>query len=115
MMPDDPRLPVYSIAPSGRAPVNVLRPVRTHSARAQSILRERLLSGELAPGTRLFEVATAEALAISRPPVREAMARMAEEGLLERAPGVSVGDIRNATAGRLLVEGDIPEMELGRA
>lgn len=30
--------------------------------------------------------------------------------LLERAPGVSVGDIKNATAGTLIVEGDIPEM-----
>ena len=30
--------------------------------------------------------------------------------LIERAPGVSVEDIQNATAGRLIVEGDIPEM-----
>ena len=32
--------------------------------------------------------------------------------LLERAPGVSVEDIKNATEGRLVVEGDIPEMKL---
>ncbi len=32
--------------------------------------------------------------------------------LLERAPGVSVDDIRKATAGKLIVEVDIPEMEL---
>jgi len=32
--------------------------------------------------------------------------------LLERAPGVSVEEIRNATAGRLVVDGDIPEMKL---
>lgn len=30
--------------------------------------------------------------------------------LLERAPGVSVDDIRKATAGKLIVEGEIPEM-----
>lgn len=30
--------------------------------------------------------------------------------LLERAPGVSVEQIKNATAGRLVVEGEIPEM-----
>jgi len=30
--------------------------------------------------------------------------------LIERAPGVSVSDIKNATDGALLVEGDIPEM-----
>lgn len=32
--------------------------------------------------------------------------------LLERAPGISVGQIKNATAGRLIVEGIIPEMKL---
>lgn len=32
--------------------------------------------------------------------------------LLERAPGVSVAQIKNATEGRLLVEGEIPEMML---
>ena len=32
--------------------------------------------------------------------------------LLERAPGVSVADIQAATEGRLVVEGDIPEMVL---
>src|ERR1043165_1729150 len=30
--------------------------------------------------------------------------------LLERAPGVTVEDIKKATTGRLIVEGDIPEM-----
>jgi len=32
--------------------------------------------------------------------------------LLERAPGVSVEAIKNATEGELIVEGDIPEMKL---
>lgn len=32
--------------------------------------------------------------------------------LLERAPGVSVEQIKDATEGRLIVEGDIPEMQL---
>lgn len=32
--------------------------------------------------------------------------------LIERAPGVSVEEIKNATEGRLVVEGDIPEMAL---
>lgn len=32
--------------------------------------------------------------------------------LLERAPGVSVEEIKNKTAGRLVVKGDIPEMQI---
>ena len=32
--------------------------------------------------------------------------------LLERAPGISVEQIRNATAGKLIIEGAIPEMVL---
>jgi 3-oxoacid CoA-transferase subunit B len=32
--------------------------------------------------------------------------------LIERAPGVSVDEIRSATKGKLVVEGDIPEMKL---
>ncbi len=30
--------------------------------------------------------------------------------LLERAPGISIEEIKNATAGKLIIEGDIPEM-----
>ena len=33
--------------------------------------------------------------------------------LLETAPGVSVDQVKQATAGKLIVEGDIPEMQLG--
>ncbi len=58
---------------------------KTHAIRAQIELRKRILSGELAGGTRLFEVPLAEQLEISRTPIREAMSRLAEEGLLERA------------------------------
>jgi len=32
--------------------------------------------------------------------------------LLERAPGVSVEEIKNATQGNLIIEGDIPEMDI---
>lgn len=32
--------------------------------------------------------------------------------LIERAPGVSVEEIKNATQGRLVVEGEIPEMKI---
>lgn len=43
-----------------------------------------------------------------------AVMEISDQGFLlkERAPGVSVEDIQNATAGKLIVEGDIPEMKL---
>lgn len=44
-----------------------------------------------------------------------AVLEVLEEGgfkLLERAPGISVDEIRNATRGKLIIEGEIPEMEL---
>ncbi len=59
----------------------------THSKRALFDLRQRIISGNIPGGTRLYEVALAEELAISRTPVREAMSRLTEEGLLERVAG----------------------------
>ncbi|MEW7289397.1 CoA transferase subunit B [Aquimarina sp. 2304DJ70-9] len=43
-----------------------------------------------------------------------ALLEITEDGfkLLERAPGVSVEDIKKATEGSLIIEGDIPEMKL---
>jgi len=43
-----------------------------------------------------------------------AVIEVTEKGfkLLERAPGVSVEDIKKATEGTLIIEGDIPEMKL---
>ncbi|WP_447642933.1 MULTISPECIES: CoA transferase subunit B [Chitinophagaceae] len=42
-----------------------------------------------------------------------AVLEITEEGfvLLERAPGVSVEDIQNATEGRLVIKGEIPEIQ----
>src|SRR5512138_1879456 len=57
----------------------------SHTMRALVELRQRILSGELQGGKRLLEVPMAELLQISRTPVREAMSRLVEEGLLERA------------------------------
>jgi DNA-binding GntR family transcriptional regulator len=49
-------------------------------------LRELILSGALPPGERLSEPSVAERLGASRTPVRAALARLAEEGLVEAIP-----------------------------
>lgn len=59
----------------------------TQTQKALLGLRQRILSGALAGGTRLYEVALAEDMAISRTPIRAALSRLAEEGLLERGTG----------------------------
>jgi DNA-binding GntR family transcriptional regulator len=49
-------------------------------------VRELILRGDFAPGLRLGEVELAERLGVSRTPVREALARLAAEGLVEISP-----------------------------
>lgn len=49
-------------------------------------LRELILGGELLPGQRLSELAVVERLGVSRTPVRAALARLEEEGLVEAIP-----------------------------
>jgi DNA-binding GntR family transcriptional regulator len=45
-----------------------------------------IMSGALSPGARLGEVELAERLGVSRTPVREALSRLAAEGLVEIVP-----------------------------
>lgn len=56
------------------------------SERAGDAVRELILRGELAAGSRLGETELAERLGVSRTPVREALARLAAEGLVEIVP-----------------------------
>lgn len=53
---------------------------------AYSELRQVLQSGALGPGDRLGEVELAERFGISRTPVREALRRLAADGLVEISP-----------------------------
>lgn len=49
-------------------------------------LREQILNGALAPGSRLVETALAEAFGTSRGPIRDAIARLAGTGLVTVNP-----------------------------
>ncbi|MGY1621113.1 GntR family transcriptional regulator [Geodermatophilus sp. SYSU D00965] len=49
-------------------------------------LRDMIMGGDLRPGARLGEVELAERLGVSRTPVREALSRLAAEGLVELVP-----------------------------
>lgn len=56
------------------------------SERAIDAVRELILRGEFAAGARLGETELAERLGVSRTPVREALARLATQGLVEIVP-----------------------------
>lgn len=58
----------------------------SQAVRAQLQLREMILAGELPPGERVGEVAIVEKLGISRTPIRAALVRLEQEGLLEALP-----------------------------
>lgn len=63
-----------------------------------SRLEEEILSGELQCGTALGEIALSKRLGVSRTPVRSAIHRLAEEGLVEVVPnrGATVIGINTA-------------------
>ena len=54
--------------------------------RAQLQLREMILSGELEAGARIAELSLVERLGVSRTPIRAALMRLEQEGLLQALP-----------------------------
>jgi DNA-binding GntR family transcriptional regulator len=72
---------------------------------AHSRIREAILTGDLAPGARLSLDDLAQQLALSRMPVREALARLRDEGLVETRPrsGTRVSPVRLDDASQALV------------
>ena len=58
---------------------------------AYQTLRQRLLQGDFAPGTRLGEERLASEIGVSRTPIREALSRLHSEGLVERLPDGGFG------------------------
>ncbi len=84
----------------------------SQTVRAQLRLRDLVLGGELSPGERISEPAVAARLGMSRTPIRMALVRLEEEGLLEAIPsgGFAVKafqerDVRDAIEIRGTLEG----------
>lgn len=62
----------------------------TGSARVYKILRDDILRVQLAPGASLDEVSLSERFNLSRSPIREALVRLAGEGLVQILPNRSI-------------------------
>jgi GntR family transcriptional regulator, vanillate catabolism transcriptional regulator len=67
-----------------RTSTNDVRGLRT--LKAQMRVRQLILDGELGVGQRIPELNLVERTGVSRTPIRAALLRLAEEGLLEYAP-----------------------------
>jgi DNA-binding GntR family transcriptional regulator len=88
------------------------QPPVTTVTRIAEELRRGIREGRFAPGQRLIEADLTRALGVSRGPLREAMARLAGDGLVKIEPnrGVTVRaltreDVRSIAAIREMVEG----------
>ncbi|MFU8947199.1 GntR family transcriptional regulator [Mycetocola zhadangensis] len=70
------------------------------SDKAYDVLKEEILSWRLSPGTVLSETEQSERLGISRTPLREAITRLAAEGLVDTQRG-RAGVVTDVSAGNL--------------
>lgn len=69
---------------SATSPLPITR--RTLHDEVLERVRDMIIEGHLAPGSRVNEVALGQALGVSRTPLREAIKTLASEGLLEAVP-----------------------------
>lgn len=83
----------------------------TLAQRVHGVLREEILSGTLAPGTRLVRRAIAKRLGVSPVPVTEALLRLEVEGLVESRPlcgcrvrPLELADVQNESMLREAIE-----------
>ena len=95
---------------------------RSLGQEATNLLRQMLLDGRFTPGERLGEDRIAAELGISRPPLREALHRLAQEGLLEkrRSGGYQPRELRreeveDAIAIRAMLESHAASLAAQRA
>ena len=84
----------------------------SQAVKVQLKLREMIFAGELVAGARITELAMVERLGVSRTPIRAALMRLEQEGLLQHYPSggyavrtFSETDVADAIELRGMVEG----------
>lgn len=108
--PAQPRKGSGNVSQPGLEELTPVNP-RTTSEIIADRLRGQIVSGAFAPGSRMIEPQLATRLGVSRGPVREALQRLVQEGLLTNIPnrGVFVveldaADIRDIYTARRAIE-----------
>src|SRR4030095_3206198 len=73
-----------------------LDPARSYTAQVHDQLREAIVRGALPPRTALWEATIAKRIDVSRTPVREALAQLADEQMVQiyRQVGTIVAPVR---------------------
>lgn len=104
--------------PAGRRPETATRRISPYET-----LKQAILTGELEPGQPLVETALAEWCQVSRTPIREALTRLEQDGLVDRSDRGMIVRMRSpeeildvyetrlvleATAGRMAAERRTP-------
>jgi DNA-binding GntR family transcriptional regulator len=89
--------------------------------RVYAALREQILAGDLEPDSRLHQEGISAELGVSRTPVREALARLAADGLVELLPqrgarvaAIGTHDMEAAYVARLGIEPLAARLAAGR-
>jgi DNA-binding GntR family transcriptional regulator len=87
---------------------------------AYATLRRRIIRCELEPGARITEAQLASETGIGKTPVREALTRLVQEGLVRSMPGhgyevtpITLGDVQDLFNFRLIIEPAAAQLAAG--
>lgn len=104
----------------GRDGLRISDPRQT-SVSVHAYLRDRIISGDLPPGTQLKQAELARVLAVSRTPLREAFRMLQEEGLISAEPnqrsrviGLDADELDSLYAARVTLEALGARLTAGR-
>src|SRR5438034_11742425 len=96
-------------------------PPRSQSEAAYFLIRDRILSLALPPGSLVHEAQLRQELSIGRTPIREALQRLAHEKLVRSVPNrgtfvtdVNITDLARITEVRVVLEGHAAHLAAGR-
>lgn len=88
---------------------------------AYTVLRRRIIRCELEPGERITEAQLASETGIGKTPVREALTRLIQEGLVRSIPGrgyevapITLGDVQDLFNFRLVIEPAAAQLAAGQ-
>src|SRR5712691_1541515 len=97
-------------------------PPRSQSEAAYLLIRDRILSLALPPGSLVHEAQLREELSIGRTPIREALQRLAHEKLVRSVPNrgtfitdVNITDLARITEVRVVLEGHAARLAAERS